>query len=203
MKNKHFISKISLKKQRKSYYIIIGLASIALLFGVLFIFLLNDDNLVFIIENLNKYFKNIELGNINYLIKNFINNSSYIVLIWILGLSIIGLPIVLLLLLFKSFLLGFSLSSIIYTFKGKGILISLAYFFPNKIIYLITLLLVTFYSIGFSIKLFNFLFLKKQINFKTVMHKYLKILLITLLSSFIISLYETFISTNLLKFFNN
>ncbi|MBR1385386.1 MAG: stage II sporulation protein M [Bacilli bacterium] len=202
MKRKYFISKINLKKQRKIYYVLIGLALTALLFGVLFIFLLNDSNLLLITESINKYFKSIELGNINILIKNLINNSSYIILIWILGISIIGIPIILLLLLFKSFIFGFSLSSIIYTFKGKGILLSLAYFFPNKIIYFITLLLITFYSLSFSIKLFHFLFLKKQINFKESMNKYLKILIISLISSLLISIYETFITSYILKFFN-
>mgnify|MGYP003295333797 CR=1 FL=1 len=59
----------------------------------------------------------------------------------------------------------------------------------------------SFYSISFSIKLFKSLFLKQTINFRVVMQKYIKILLISLIGIIIVSLYEVFISTYFIKLF--
>lgn len=122
--------------------------------------------------------------------------------IWILGISIIGLPLVIGIFIFKSFITGFSISSIIYTYKLNGVLKTIFHIFPHQIVFLILLLLITFYASSFCIKLFNYLFLKKMINFKEVMHKYLKILLICVIGSIVSSLYEVYVSTYLLNFFN-
>ena len=69
------------------------------------------------------------------------------------------------------------------------------------IIILFIYLLLSFYSISFSIKLFKSLFLKQTINFRVEMQKYIKILLISLIGIIIVSLYEVFISTYFIKLF--
>ena len=186
------------KNQKRLYLILIGLASISIIFGIIYLFLISNDNKLFIKDNIISYFNNLE-PSLNLFFKNLFNNFIYIVAIWLLGISIIGIPIVSFMYIFKSFIFGFSLSSIVYSYGFKGILISIIDLFPNKFIYLASILLITFYSLSFSIKLINHLFLKKSINFKEAMNKYLKILIISLLISLFITIYEVFIEHYLIK----
>ena len=200
MKRKISLSRNNTKNQKKLYLILIGLAIIGFIIGCLFIFILSKDNNSFIKDNLTNYFNNIK-PSFNLLFKTIFNYFIYIITIWILGISIIGIPIVIFMYLFKCFILGFSLSSIINSFGFKGILIALFDLFPHKISFIIVLLLVTFYSVSFSIKLIKHLFFKRPINFRESMNKYFKILIISLSISLVISIYEVFISPYLINIF--
>lgn len=201
MKKKIFYGKRNTKNQKLLYLILIGLALLAFIIGIIFIFTISHSNQETIKEAITSYYSESSLT-LSSFFKVLFNNYTYIFLIWILGISVIGIPIVLILFLFKSFLLGFSLSSIFYTFQFKGILVTIFNLIPSKILFLIVLLLITFYSISFSIKLFKHLFLKMPINFRESMNKYLKVLLISLVVSIFISLFEAIISIYLLNLFN-
>lgn len=201
MKKKIFYSKRNTQNQKLLYLILIGLALLALIIGIIFIFTISKGNQETIKEAINTYYKESSLT-LSSFFRVLFNNYTYILLIWILGISVIGIPIVLAMFLFKSFLLGFSLSSIFYTFKFKGILVTIFNLIPSKLLFLIVLLLITFYSISFSVKLYKHLFLRKPINFRDSMNKYLKVLLISLVVTIFISLFESFISIYLLNLFN-
>jgi len=203
MKKGIFKAKTNVDNQKKLYVFLIGLAILSLIFGIIFIFLISDSNLDMIYSNINGYFDNIKnVNSTDILISSIYNNLVYIIVLWILGISIIGFPIIILIFCFKFFITGFSISSVIYTYKINGILKVFIQLFPQQIIYLIILLLMCFYSVSFCIKLFNYLFLKKMINFKDVMNKYIKILFISSLISIFISIYDAYISLYLLNLFN-
>lgn len=203
MKKVIFKTKNSIKNQKKLYLLLIGLAILSFIFGILFIFILSDESSTYIFNGIKDFFNNIsEYSGISSFFNSFVNNSVYVLVVWILGISIIGIPIILFIYIFKFFLFGFSLSSIIYTYKLGGILRSLIHLFPHQLVFLLVLLLVSFYGISFSIKLYKYLFFKKIINFKEYMNKYLKVLLYSLVVCVFISLYEAFISTYLLNLFN-
>jgi len=203
MKKGIFKAKTNIANQKKLYIFLIGLALLSLISGIIFIFLIKEENLTEISKKITIYFTEINNANkLNILINSIINNFIYIITIWILGISLIGLPIILIIFIFKNFITGLSISSIIYTYKINGIIKTIIHIFPHQIILLIILLLISFYSISFCIKLFKYLFLKKIINFKEVMQKYLKILIISLLVTLFTSIYEAYISTYLLNYFN-
>lgn len=205
MNKKLYTVKSSVAKQKKLYTIIIVLMGIGILSGILFMFFINDESKNKAIAGIREFFNSFSTSDgINYsksIVNSLINNIGYVLLIWLLGISIIGLPITIILAFMKSFILGFSISSIIATYGSKGILGAFLYIFPHQILILFIYLLLSFYSISFSIKLFKYLFLKKVINFKFVMEKYVKILLICIICSIILSLYEVFISTYFIKLF--
>lgn len=205
MNNKLYAAKNSIIKQKKLYRIIITLMIFGIISGILFIFFISKESKTKALVSIKNFFDlmNTSTG-INYgksLLNTLVNNIGYVLLIWLLGISIIGLPITIVLAFMKSFIVGFSISSIISCYKAKGILGAFLYVFPHQIIILFIYLLLSFYSISFSIKLFKSLFLKQTINFRVVMQKYIKILLISLISIIIVSLYEVFISTYFIKLF--
>ena len=203
MKKGIFKAKVNVESQKKLYVFLIGLAFLALILGIIFIFLISEENLIQIKDNITVVFNDINSGNkFNMLCSSIINNFTYVLVIWILGISIVGLPLILLIYCFKFFLFGFSISSVVYTFKWSGLLRMFLHCFPHQLLFLIVMVLVTFYGSSFCIKLFNYLFLKKNINFKEVMRKYLKILLVSCVCCLFVSLYEIYISYYLLNLFN-
>ena len=186
------------KNQKRLYLLLIGLAFIAILSGIIFIFLISNSNKIFIKDNLITYFNNLS-SSTTIFFKSLFNNFIYIIIIWLFGISIIGIPVVVFMYLFKSFIFGFSISSIIYSFGIKGMFYVLCDLIFNKFIYLVIILLSTFYSLSFSYKLIKYLFLKKSINFRDAMNKYFKILIISLTVSLFITIYEVYILHFLIK----
>ena len=60
--------------------------------------------------------------------------------IFILGISVVGILIVLFLYFSEAFSIGFCITSLLNTYKVKGIIAIFCYLFPSKIIYLLNLL---------------------------------------------------------------
>jgi stage II sporulation protein M len=74
-------------------------------------------------------------------------------LLWILGLSIIGLPIIVIMIFVKGFVIGFAVGVIVGQFKAKGILFALAAILPQNLIYVPALLVCGVAGISFSLML--------------------------------------------------
>ncbi len=198
-------AKNHIMNQKKLYFFLIGLIIVGLIVGILFWFAISNEDKLLVTNDLTNFFNCIKDGDsINYwgsLINSIVTNLIYIILIWLLGISIIGLPIILLMITIKSFIVGFSISSIVAIYGFKGLLGAFVYVFPHQIVFLLLLILLGFYALSFCMKLFKYLFLKQMINFKEAMRKYLKILLVSSVVAVVISLFETFISTYLIKLF--
>lgn len=198
-------TKNSILKQKKLYLFLIGLMVTGLIAGILFWFVISKEDKLLVTKKLTNFFSCIKEGNsINYgasLLNSVVTSLIYVILIWLLGISIIGLPIILVMMATKSFIVGFSIAGIISSYGLKGIVGAFVYVFPHQIVFLLLLILLGFYASAFCIKLFKYLFLKQMINFKEAMRKYLKILGISCLSVLVISLFETFISTYFIKLF--
>ena len=184
---------------KKINIFIICLIVLGLTIGSIFSVIIsqNDQNLV--IEKIKLFIDNINNNSLNSLIafKNSISiNYLYIIIIWILGMTLIGIPINIFILFFKSFTLGFSLSSFIITYSYKGLLLSSIYLILGQLINIIVLLVLTIYSIMFSSILI-------KNNLHNELPKFLKnyciILIIVLLVSLISSLSETFVMPTIIK----
>lgn len=190
------------RKIRKSNKLILKLmiiSIISVLIGIFYIAILSNSNKVLIKENLETYFESLnKLNYIKALIKCLTSNMITISSIWLLGISIIGVFLIIIILIIKSFALGFTISSLIYFYKLKGIIISIIYIIP-LIINLFVIIILSYYGIVFSKNLNRLLFLKKDVNFKNIMRKYVKILLFSTICIVISSLIEIYIVPNILK----
>ena len=207
MNKKIYAAKNGIIKQKKYYMFLITLMLVGIIAGIIFIFFVDESNKKNIVTKVNDFFIMLKTSkSINYsksLSNTILLNLLYVLLIWTLGISLIGFPIIIVVLFFRCFVFGLSISSIIYSYGFKGILGSFLYIFPHQIIILILYLLLGFYSLSFCYKLFSLLFLKKTINFNYGMKRYLKILLLSVVISLVISIYEVFISTYFLKLFTS
>lgn len=177
---------------------------IGILAGSIFVTILNEEDILLINSHLNDFINNIENNTIDYLLvlkNNLFTNVFYVIVLWLLGISIIGLPLILLIYFSKTFILGFSVGSIIATYKLKGIIFAFFYVFPGQIISLLSFFVLTIYAMSFSVKLIYSVLKKKTINFKLIMNKYLIILVLILIIVLLMNLYDTYIMPSIIKLF--
>lgn len=173
-----------------------GLFIIGLIVGSLFVTIISKTDQALVKEYVKEFIARIDKGKLNYIdaFKNTsISNITFLIIAWLLGLSVIGIPIVIFMYFSKSFILGFSLSSFILQYKAKGILVAIFYFFPHHIINMLSYTLMMIYSLKISYILINSIIKKKSINFKPIMNRYLMILGICISMVIVAALYECFI----------
>ncbi len=191
-----------LKEQKKIYIFLIIVMILGLISGIIYAIILNQNDHNLVTESLNSFFISIKENNINYknaLINSLIGNITFTTFIFLLGISIIGIPIIILSLFLKTFIFGFSISSIIYTYHLNGILKTITYTLPHQLITLLMALFLGFYALYFGIKLFKYLFKGKDINLRMSMKRYLQVYIIVLLINITCSFIEVFLSPTLMK----
>lgn len=179
------------------------IAIIGIITGSIFVVILNKSDKSLVMTSIKDVFNNLQNNNVNYLLtlKNTLfANSLFAFIIWIIGISVIGVLITILIIFYKSFTLGFTIASIIYTYSLKGTVLSLLYIFPHLLINILLFLYLGSYSIKLSIILIKSIFRKENLNFKEFLNSYLKVLGISLLFIIISGFYETFIAPYILKF---
>ena len=194
--------KFQVKIDKKLLIFLTILLLIGIAFGSIFVSILDNSDKTLVNEHLNNFINSIETDKLDYfqaLKSNLITNISFVIVIWLLGISIIGLPIILIMFFSKTFILGFSVGAILSVFKTKGLLFSLVHIFPGQVISLLLYLLLTMYAMSFSFKLIYVIFKKKTLDFKIVMNKYFKILLLVLTIVILMNLYDTYLMPKLVK----
>ena len=186
---------------KKTYFIfLISLFVTGILSGIIFFVLLNNAGKEEIINNINSYFTLSD--NYNYLsilFDNLKNNFLNVFLLWILGISVIGIFIIVFLYFMEGFSMGFIISSIFYSFKYKGIVGSILYLFPGKLLYLLIMFILTFFAGVFSFNLIKNIIKKEEQTLNIHFKKYLKILGLCLILALLVSFLETFITPLMIK----
>ncbi len=183
-----------LNVDKKILLFLIIICIMGIISGSIFMAILDANDKNMIIESLESFLLNIGYLNTKIeLINNILINLLYIIIIWVLGISIIGIPIVIFILFFKSFLISFTISSFILKYKVKGIILGIIYTLPYQIINIVLFLYLGTYSIKLSTFIIKTLIYKKSLNFKKIINKYIALLVISIFFIIITSLYETYI----------
>lgn len=196
---KELINKI---RQNKLVTLLIIIMIISIILGILFPAIITKEDKNLIIDSVKTFISGIKQNNINYLsglLQSISNNSLVTILVWILGISIIGIPLILLIIFFKGFLVGFSFTSILITYGISGIIKAIIYTLPN-IGNLLATFLLGYYAITFSIMIFKNIFKKENRNWQPIVKRYIKIGLFFLIFSILISLVECFLIPKILYF---
>lgn len=196
--------RIRIDKNLALFLIILTLIGVVV--GSVFINIINESDKVLVNEHINNFLDNVANGQVNYfgvLKNNLISNIIFVILIWLLGISIIGLPIIVTMYFSKAFILGFSMGAIVSTLGFKGVLFSIVYAFPGQIGSLIIYLVLTMYAMSFSFKLISSIFSKKTLDFKTMINKYSVILLFSIIIVVLMNLYDSYLMPYLTKLIIN
>lgn len=182
----------------------IVLVILGIVTGSIFVVILNNTDKSLIVEYITSFIDNIKNNNFNYVetLKNTcLINFSLLILISIIGFTYFLMPINILILFYKAFIIGFSLASFILTYKIKGLLISIFYIFPHLIINILLFSLLVAFTIKLSLIMIKCIIQKKQVNMRIYFNKYLSIILFFVIFLTITSLYESFIAPLLIRFF--
>lgn len=119
-------------------------------------------------------------------------------MIFILGISIIGIPVIITLYFIKSFMIGFSISSFVFSYGIKGSILSIFYLIPHFINLIFYTILIVF-AVKISLLLISSLFGKKEISLKKPVSRYVTYYMIVLVMILFTSLLETFFVPMMLK----
>lgn len=203
---KKFMDKLReiIKCNKKLIIFLVVVSIVALVFGSIFTVMLNSNDKQLITEYINNFMNNLSGNNLNYVgaLKNgFASYLTFIIIIWLLGISVVGMPIILFMYFSKIFVLGFSISAIISNYGIKGCLLSFAYIFPHQIINLIVYTILTLYSLKVAGKIMYCIIKKQKLDFKIILHNYSYVLLGTIVSSILMILLEVYITPKFISIF--
>ena len=119
-----------IKTNSKEYYIALILFLIGVTVGVLFINNTSQSQGEIISEYLNTFVSEIKteefnINKLDLLKQSIINNIGLVITLWFVGSTVIGIPIVCGIVVFRGFSFGYTIASVIATFgAGKGILLA-------------------------------------------------------------------------------
>lgn len=179
---------------RLLFFILIGIIIGVIYFNVVLEDVEREEISVFVLNTQARLKENVGLDYIKLLINSIKKNTSYIFLIGILGLFVLGNLLVYIILIFKGVSLGFTISTFLYSFSFSldfFMLIILCIF--QNIIIIPSILLISEKSekLSKSIK-------EKRINLRDELCKHILIMSILIILSLLVSLIEIYISMNFL-----
>lgn len=189
-----------IKINKKIMFFLIGLMIVGIIFGAILPIIMKSDDKTLLFSYISNFFDNINNKNFNIFLNDFLNNFISLALIWFLGISIIGAPVVVFIYFSKAFSVGVVLSTFFLKFGFKGLLINFVYLFPVNIITIFVFLIITCLSISISWKLICAIFKKQNINIGTFIKSYFIFFMIGIVILFLISLYDYFATPHIFKF---
>lgn len=186
----------------KEYILVLIIFLIGIFIGVMFINNCSEEQETSIISYINEFiekFKSMEnLDKSNLLADSIKSNIGLAVIIWLAGTTIIGMPVVLGIILFRGFCLGYTISSISLAIgTGKSLIFGFMGLMLQNIVFIPALL-----TMGVSsIKLYKAIIndrRKENIKIEVIRHSIISSLMVILLV--LASLLECEISVFLLSF---
>ena len=186
---------------RKEYIIIVLLFIIGIFLGFFFVNNMQESSKEEIQSYINNFIEKMKnsqnIDNMSLLKNSITQNIVFAVLIWFFGTTVIGLPIVFGLVLYRGFCLGYTVSSFIAILGiGKGIVFIFASLLFQSLLSIPAIL-------GLAVsgfKLYKSIIrdkAKENIKLEIARHTIFSIIMIAIL--LIASIIEIFISTNLIK----
>jgi stage II sporulation protein M len=141
----------------------------------------------------------IQLDKQHSFLQSFIINLKWLGLICLLGLSVIGLPLILLMDFLKGVLVGFTIAFMVGEYAWKGMLFALTSVVPQNLLLIPALIIGSVTSIAFGLHLLKHRFLRQHSGMSISFSKFMFTTFSLALVLVGVSLYETFLSSWLMK----
>lgn len=170
--------------------------------GILFLILTNKLDKLIIKNEIEEYFnlyKDNKIIGLDNLINSFKNNITYITIILVSNIVFVLCPLTYFVNFYKGFLIGFLMSSIILTFKFKGIFYSLLVPIPHQLLMNLLIIIYSSIMIKFAFKLFNAYKNKENINIRLFTEKILILFMGALFITLISSLLEIYLNSIIMR----
>jgi len=192
-------------EEYSSYYIFHSvLFAMGVVFGAIVVNSLSatqKDDLFYFLGEFFLQFQGGELVSANEIFFHTISyNSKYIGLMWILGISIVGLPLVFILLFLKGLVIGFTIGFFVQQMGWQGFFLSVVSVFPQNIIIVPLYIFVAVMAVNFSMQMIKKLFVKTIYQpFGPMLVQYCMIFGIAFVSLIIAGLVEGYFTPYLMK----
>ncbi len=132
-------------------------------------------------------------GQVN-LVETIWLNVKIIALMWLLGLSMIGMPGIPVIIFLRGFIIGFTVGFLVNELGYKGMVFALVSVLPQNLLIIPAMILAGVAAIGFSLTLLKSLFLKRPINFGSYLISFSTIMVLMGGTLMVASLIEAFIT---------
>lgn len=133
-------------------------------------------------------------------LQSFFHNSKFIGLMWLLGISIIGLPIILILLFIKGMVVGFTVGFLVNQMSWKGFMLAFVSILPQNLIIIPVFIITGVMSMSFSLLMIKKQFMKKYGQaIMPVFKRYIFSFIVAVLCISVASGFEAFLSPGLMK----
>ncbi|WP_198524707.1 stage II sporulation protein M [Paenibacillus phocaensis] len=147
----------SFKDQTPLYVFVSVLFLMGVVFGALMVNALTLEQQQDISRYLGDFFMSINEGGAEFQPHSFWDVAAlhlkWLGLIWLLGLSVIGLPGILILDFLKGVLIGFTVGCLVGQYTWKGLLFALVSVAPHNLIVIPALLIASVAAVGFSLNI--------------------------------------------------
>ncbi|WP_066371671.1 stage II sporulation protein M [Neobacillus fumarioli] len=114
---------------------------------------------------LSQFFGQVSEGKIadhnDLFMQSLLHNSKFIGLIWVLGISVVGLPVILILLFVKGMVVGFTVGFLVSQMGWKGFALAAASILPQNLINIPIFIVMAGLSVIFSLRMIKKQFVKK------------------------------------------
>lgn len=152
------------------YSFIIVLFLMGVIFGAVIVNSLSIDQKEDLFYYLNQFFGQVSEGKVaesgDLFRLSFFHNVKFLGLIWVLGISIIGLPLILILLFIKGVVVGFSVGFLVNQMKWGGFLLSFVTVLPQNLFIIPMFIFVSVIAVGVSLKLIRKIFIRQSMGYQ-------------------------------------
>lgn len=193
-----------LYNNKKEYILVVLLFIIGIIIGVIFInkstVLQTEEVTTYINEFVLRVKSNNEIDRIALFKTEFFSNLVLVLIMWFVGSTVVGIPIVYAVLVYKGFCLGYTISSIMMTLGTKGIAFSICSMLLQNIIWIPCILALAVSGISLYKSIMKD---KRKENIKLEITRHTVFCTLIMIFMQIAALIEVYISTGLIQLINS
>ncbi len=177
------------------FIFLLVLFSISMLFGAIVVQALQlnqKSDLYVYFNNFLSYRGQLQMPASQLFFETLSQNMKYLGLLWILGLSVIGLPVIVIMVFVKGFSLGFTIAFLVEQYSYKGLQLAMGVVLPQNLILVPVTLFIGVSGIVFSIQLIQNRILQAGESLFSKFVHYLMMIVISFLLILLASFYEAY-----------
>lgn len=186
------------------YTFSVALFLMGIIFGAIVVNSLPQESKTNLYTYLSRFFSEMAKGNVidppAMFRESFAHGFQYLGFIWLLGLSIIGLPLIFVLLFLKGVVVGFTVGFLVNQMGWHGFWMALASVFPQNILLVPAFIIISTAAVAFSLKMIRQLLMKtRKTPLLPQFGKYGALMFGVMGLLLVSSLFETYVSPILMK----
>ncbi|HEY2421986.1 MAG TPA: stage II sporulation protein M [Neobacillus sp.] len=147
------------------FLFIVVLFLMGVIFGAIVVNSMNITQKEDLFYYLSQFFGQVSDGKVadnqDLFVQSFFHNSKFIGLMWVLGISIIGLPVTLILLFLKGMVVGFTVGFLVSQMGWNGFFLAFVSILPQNLIIIPVFIMMAALSVIFSLRMIKRQFIKK------------------------------------------